>query len=112
MSRHLSRHKALSAGRCDGLEAARAEGERAARHKALSAGRCDGLGALAGHFRIVWRVTKPCQRAGVMDALIADYLDLMYHVTKPCQRAGVMDFQGQDQFLDAPESQSPVSGQV
>ena len=110
-----ARHKALSAGRCDGRPGRGRRRRARTRHKALSAGRCDGHGKArsdAGGKD----VTKPCQRAGVMDMY-----DITYHVqdqfrhkalsagrcdgpragsvrrvrvlrvTKPCQRAGVMD---------------------
>ncbi len=60
------------------------------RHKALSAGRCDGRGTERADRRLS-RVTKPCQRAGVMDDDGDRQSHLARHVTKPCQRAGVMD---------------------
>ena len=57
-------------------------------HKALSAGRCDGpVGVTRDRNR--WVVTKPCQRAGVMDLKYGNGTELSFDL-----------------------SQSPVSGQV
>ncbi len=77
-------------------------GSHRSRHKALSAGRCDGPLVL-GAVNLDGIVTKPCQRAGVMDRICARAGEARQsQVTKPCQRAGVMDKVGDTTVIENP----------